>query len=144
MVTVPMAGTAKGAVNVVVPPLGVCGGEKDPHWRPPLHAATQSTPALARSLLTVAETVALPPVSNEAGGDWFMTREMMGVCDPLLAEPDEPDPHPVIPQKATRRSPSGSTMRERVGRFCLVIRERAATAPPRRSLCANEPHALPL
>jgi hypothetical protein len=123
MVTVPLGGTAKGAVNVVVPPLGVCGGEKDPQLRPPLHTATQSTPALARSLFTVAETVALPPTINEGGGTWVMTREMRGVCDSLLAELAELDEHAVIPQRAARRSTSCSTVRKMVGRFCLVIRE---------------------
>jgi hypothetical protein len=67
-VTVLCAGTPRGAVKVVAAPLGVWEGEKEPHWGALPHIATQSTPALAVSLLTVAETGAeLPTVSEEGG-----------------------------------------------------------------------------
>jgi hypothetical protein len=50
------AGTANGAVYVVVPPLAVCAGEKEPQLGALAQVATQSTPAFATSLLTIAET----------------------------------------------------------------------------------------
>jgi hypothetical protein len=49
------AGTALGAVKVVVSPLAVCAGENEPQGAL-AHSASQSTPALAGSPLTVAET----------------------------------------------------------------------------------------
>jgi hypothetical protein len=47
--TVPCAGTARGAVYVVVPPLAVCEGEKEPQLGGLPQIATQFTPALAMS-----------------------------------------------------------------------------------------------
>ena len=55
-VTVLRAGTATGAVKTEVPPLDVCGGLNEPQFGTLAHVATQSTPAPARSLLTVAAT----------------------------------------------------------------------------------------
>jgi hypothetical protein len=54
--TVFFDGTLKGAVYVVVPPLAVCAGEKVPQLGALPQSATQSTPAFATSLLTVADT----------------------------------------------------------------------------------------
>ena len=76
-----LTGTAEGAVKVVVPPLAVCDGEKEPHWRALAHVATHSTPASAVSLLTVAETWTLFPTIKVTGGVWVMATEIMGVCE---------------------------------------------------------------
>ena len=63
IVTVPPTGTAAGAVYDVVAPLAVCAGEKVPQL-PGLEQVTdQSTPALPKSLVTVAISEAL----------WFCT-----------------------------------------------------------------------
>lgn len=45
-----------------------------------VHVATQSTPAPAGSLMTVAETLTLLPVSMEVGGGCVYLMEMNGVC----------------------------------------------------------------
>jgi hypothetical protein len=55
-------------VNTVVPPLAVCAGEKEPQLGVLPQIATQSTPAAAVSLLTLAETEAEVPTTMEAGG----------------------------------------------------------------------------
>lgn len=78
--TVVFAGTASGAVKTVEPPLAVWDGEKDPQLGALPQIATQSTPASARSLTTIAETGALLPTSIEEGGAWLMATEMIGVC----------------------------------------------------------------
>jgi hypothetical protein len=54
MVTVLLAGTEAGAVKVVVAPLAVCVGEKEPQAPALPQVTVQSTPAFAASLLTVA------------------------------------------------------------------------------------------
>ena len=58
-------------------------GEKLPHGDPLFPAlpqvTTQSTPALAGSLATEAETKALPPVTMGLGGPCVITTEMSGV-----------------------------------------------------------------
>jgi hypothetical protein len=61
-------GTDRGAVNVVASPLAVWGGEKDPQFGALLQRAAQVTPALATSLLTVADTTAAAPIGIEPGG----------------------------------------------------------------------------
>src|ERR1700731_20962 len=64
--------------------------------------ATQSTPAAARSLFTVAETCALLPTSMEVGGAWLMATEMSGVCSAAFFAAFVL--HPAISKKATRAS----------------------------------------
>ena len=54
MVTVLPEGGALGAVYVVGAPLAVCAGEKVPQAPGLPHETVQSTPALEKSLLTVA------------------------------------------------------------------------------------------
>ncbi|HEX4643628.1 MAG TPA: hypothetical protein VH161_09170 [Candidatus Acidoferrales bacterium] len=51
---------------MVVTPLAVCAGEKVPQV--PVGVQVQSTPAFAESFVTVALTVAVPPMVKEAGG----------------------------------------------------------------------------
>jgi hypothetical protein len=87
MVTVPPAGGALGAVYVVVPPLAVCVGEKVPQAPALLHVTAQSTPMLAKSLLTVATKGALafvtivllvipPVIFTETGATMFSVTEL--------------------------------------------------------------------
>ena len=59
-------------------PLAVWEGEKVPQFGALPHTATQSTPALAVSLLTVAETEAEVPTVREEGGAWTRATEMIG------------------------------------------------------------------
>jgi hypothetical protein len=97
------AGTAKGAVKIVLAPLAVCGGENDPQLGALPQLATQSTPALAISLLTVAESCAVPPTVKEAGGACVMAREIVGVVDAsfvLVAFAEQP----AVPRTAARPS----------------------------------------
>jgi len=75
-------GTPAGARNVVAAPLAVWAGLKLPHFAVTLpQVATQSTPALAGSLLTVAETCAEVLTGSTAGGSCASAMEMSGVCD---------------------------------------------------------------
>lgn len=68
---------------MAVAPLAVWLGEKVPHGDPLLpalpHVTTQSTPALAGSLPTEAETKALLPVTMGLGGACVIATEMSGV-----------------------------------------------------------------
>lgn len=82
-------GTERGAVNVLLPPLAVCAGEKDPQVGALPQRAAQFTPALAISLLTVADTVAVPPIGMEAGGVWVSETEMSGVSELFVFAPVE-------------------------------------------------------
>jgi len=77
-------GTARGAVNIELAPLAVCEGEKEPQFGALPHTATQSTPAFARSLLTVAETGAVEPTVKEAGGAWLTDKEIRGVSEEFV------------------------------------------------------------
>ena len=61
-------GTFKGAVKMLTPPLAVCGGLKVPQLGAFGQTDTQSTPALATSLDTIAETEAVPPTASVVGG----------------------------------------------------------------------------
>lgn len=79
-VTVLPAGTSGGAVKVVLFPLAVCAGEKEPQLGALPQIATQSTPAFATSLRTVAETMALAPTLRDEGGDCMIVTEMIGVA----------------------------------------------------------------
>ena len=60
-------------------PLAVCCGLKDPQFAGLAQVETQSTPALATSLATVAATCAVPPASMLVGGACMRVREMIGV-----------------------------------------------------------------
>jgi len=75
------AGTAVGAVKVVAAPLAVCAGKKLPQfgWLP--QVAIQSTPALAGSFVTVADTCAWVPTGSVAGGSCASAMDMRGVWD---------------------------------------------------------------
>jgi hypothetical protein len=88
-------GTSKGAVNVELAPLAVCVGLNVPQFGALPHIATQSTPAFAGSLLTLAETVAVPPTGMVEGGVCVKAREISGVCEALallpLEQPEIPD-----------------------------------------------------
>lgn len=77
--TVFLAGTAGGAQKVVAAPLAVCGGVKCPQLPALPQMATQSTPALAGSLLTVAETCAEVLTGSVAGGSCASAMDMSGV-----------------------------------------------------------------
>src|SRR6202158_672602 len=66
MTTCPPAGAAEGAVYVVLVPLAVETGLKEPQVT--LGVQLQLTPALAASLETVAATLAVPPAGSEEGG----------------------------------------------------------------------------
>lgn len=96
-------------MKTVVPPLAVCDGEKEPHRGALPHVATQSTPAFAGSLLTVADTGTGLPTIKEAGGACVMATEMIGVCDegsafdPVIAQPVIP----IIPSKDARPTTNG-------------------------------------
>ncbi len=79
-VTVFLEGTARGAVKTVVAPLAVCEGVKEPQLGELPQLATQSTPACAMSLLTVAESCAVLPTIKVEGGACVMATEMTGVC----------------------------------------------------------------
>src|SRR5271168_1136977 len=59
IMTLPPAGIAEGAVNVVAFPLAVCAGEKDPQFPTVPQVTVQSTPALATSLATAATNLAV-------------------------------------------------------------------------------------
>jgi hypothetical protein len=96
--TVFFDGTLKGAVYVVVPPLAVCAGEKVPQLGALPQSATQSTPAFATSLLTVADTWAEPPTTKARGGACVMVTEMIGVVDAELDFAGLLE-HPANPQK---------------------------------------------
>jgi hypothetical protein len=90
-VTVLPLGRISGAVKMVVAPLAVWGGEKDPQLGALPHIATQSTPAFATSFETVADTMAVPPTSR-LGGRFCCIRVMeivgVGVADsPVTAQP---------------------------------------------------------
>jgi len=74
------AGTAGGAVKVVAAPLAVCAGEKFPQFAALPHVAIQSTPALAGSFATVAETCAEVVTGIAAGGACVSATDMTGVC----------------------------------------------------------------
>jgi hypothetical protein len=112
MATVFLAGTATGAVKVVVPPLGVCAGEKVPQFGALPQVATQSTPALAISPVTVAETWVVPPTFKEVAGVWVIAIEMIGVCeDAELAALVE---HPAIPIIDATESRTGRTARSQI------------------------------
>ena len=71
-------------MNIEAAPLAVCEGEKEPQFGALPHIATQSTPAFARSLLTVAETGAVAPTVKEAGGAWLTDKEMSGVSEEFV------------------------------------------------------------
>jgi hypothetical protein len=78
-VTVLCAGTAKGAVKTAMAPLAVWGGENVPQLGALPQLATQSTPASAISLFTVAETCELLVTNNDEGGACVIATEMSGV-----------------------------------------------------------------
>ena len=71
---------------MVVAPLAVCFGEKLPQLGALPHVTTQSTPALAGSLVTVAATIAPLPVIMVLGGNCVIATEMRGVEEPGFAE----------------------------------------------------------
>lgn len=102
-VTVLCAGTARGAVKIAVAPLAVCGGEKDPQLGALPQLATQSTPAPAKSLPTVAETCALLFTNREEGGACVIAMEIIGVVSDafvLVALAEQP----ASPKTAARPS----------------------------------------
>ena len=109
--TVLFKGTPEGAVNIVVPPLVVCAGEKDPQMGALPQVAIQSTPAIAMSSLTVAETGAEAPTTMEAGGAWVMATEIIGVTDEELAA--LLDPQPASASKETKISARDRNARQR-------------------------------
>ena len=74
MATCPPAGAAEGAVYVVLAPLAVETGLKEPQVE--LGVQLQFTPALAVSLETVAATLAAPPAGSEEGGGVIMVTMM--------------------------------------------------------------------
>jgi len=74
MTTCPPAGAAVGAVYVVLAPLAVEAGLKEPQVE--LGVQLQFTPALAVSLDTVAATLAVPPAGSEEGGGVIMVTMM--------------------------------------------------------------------
>jgi len=74
-------GTAAGAQKVVAAPLSVCAGEKYPQFAVLPQVAIQSTPALAGSLFTVADTWAEVLTGSVVGGSCTSAMEMTGVCD---------------------------------------------------------------
>lgn len=75
------AGTAGGAQKVVLAPLSVCAGVKCPQSVALPQVAIQSTPALAASLLTVADTCAEVLTGSVAGGSCASAMEITGVWD---------------------------------------------------------------
>jgi len=81
IVKVDCGGTWGGAVKVVFAPAAVCVGEKEPQAEFPVFAqvTTQSTPALAESLVTTAETCVEVPVVISAGGLCIIATAMSGV-----------------------------------------------------------------
>jgi len=109
--TVLFKGTPEGAVNMVVPPLAVCAGAKDPQMGALPQVAIQSTPAIAVSLLTEAETGAEAPTVIETGGAWLIATEIIGVTDEELAA--LLDPHPATASKGMRMSAKGRNARQR-------------------------------
>jgi len=74
MTTCPPAGADEGAVYVVLAPLAVETGLKEPQVA--LGVQLQLTPALAVSLETVAATLAVPPAGSEDGGGVIMVTTM--------------------------------------------------------------------
>jgi len=74
MTTCPPAGADEGAVYVVLAPLAVETGLKEPQVA--LGVQLQLTPALAVSLETVAATLAVPPAGSEDGGGEIMVTTM--------------------------------------------------------------------
>jgi hypothetical protein len=114
---VPCVGTSGGAVKIVVAPLAVCAGENVPQELVKVEGraqvATQSTPAFAGSLLTVAETGTGLPMVKEAGGACVMATVMIGVCDegsalePVIAQP-------VIPIRKARQATNGRTVPQKL------------------------------
>jgi hypothetical protein len=74
MTTCPPAGADDGAVYVVLAPLAVETGLKEPQVE--LGVQLQLTPALAVSLETVAATLAVPPAGSEDGGGVIMVTTM--------------------------------------------------------------------
>src|SRR5258706_7465170 len=74
MPTGPPAGADQGAVYVVLAPLAVETGLKEPQVA--LGVQLQLTPALAVSLETVAATLAVPPAGSEDGGGVIMVTTM--------------------------------------------------------------------
>lgn len=74
-------GTPGGAQKVLAAPLSVCGGTKCPQFVELPQVAIQSTPALAGSLLTVAETCAEVLTGSVAGGCCTIVTDMTGVWD---------------------------------------------------------------
>lgn len=103
------AGIAVGATKVVVAPLAVCAREKLPQVRldeTGVHVATQSTPALAGSLLTTAETGTMLPASIEMGGACVMSKDIIGVVG-VAAAFVPVKPQPVMPSKQPRPTTTG-------------------------------------
>jgi hypothetical protein len=84
MLTVPPVGTVRGAVNVVVAPLAVCVGLKEPQL-PPLHDTVQSTPRFCESLATVALIMACAPTCMEGGGAIVKPMEITGAVIATVA-----------------------------------------------------------
>jgi len=124
-VTVFLEGTARGAVKTVVAPLAVCEGEKDPQLGALPQLATQSTPACAMSLLTVAESCAMLPTIKVEGGACVMATEMMGVCVCKRL----PFPGPVV-QPAMARKMGRPTADNRNART-ITLRENRSPLRPR-------------
>src|SRR5215471_3973545 len=109
-----------------VAPLVVCLGLKLPQFGALAQVATQSTPASAMSLATVAETIALLPAIMEAGGDCVRAIEMRGVWPSVLVVLAAPLLHPVMtptkakPQRIASSAPnrpvSGEVLATKPGR----------------------------
>jgi hypothetical protein len=74
MTTCPPAGAVEGAVYMVLAPLIVETGLKEPQAE--LGVQLQLTPAPAVSLETVAATLAVPPAASEVGGGVVMLTTM--------------------------------------------------------------------
>src|ERR1700730_12240757 len=114
------AGTAVGAVKIVVPPLVVCAGEKEPQRGALPHVTTQSTPALAGSLLTVADTGTALPTIKLAGGAWVIDTEIISVvvldAPAFVVYPVQP----VIPSRAARPSTNRENTRHALHKDCSL------------------------
>src|SRR5215467_12932024 len=98
-----------------VAPLVVCFGLKLPQLGGLAQVATQSTPASAMSLATVADTMALLPAIMETGGDCVRAIEMRGVWPSALVGLAAPLLHAVMtPTKAKPQRIASSAPKPRV------------------------------
>jgi hypothetical protein len=103
--TCPPGGPEEGAVKVVLAPLAVDAGLKEPQAE--VGVQLQFTPPATVSLVTVAETLAVALAASEAGGGEVRVTKMAGGPSCCVAPPQ--------PEKTTMAS------KRRTGAFLFMV-----------------------